>query len=105
VKPKARYRLEHSGEPNSVMQHVFASVDGVTVTVRCVWFAARADPPCCRFSNEHQSMFVAALQQVWAPGPNQEEKVFTGCVINSTFFFVCIINDNVLSSMVPIPGL
>jgi hypothetical protein len=52
---KARYRLEHSGEPNSVTSHGFASVNDVTVTVRCVRFAVRADPPCCRFDNEHQS--------------------------------------------------
>ena len=41
----------------------------------------------------------------WAHGPNQEKKVFACYIINSTFFFLCIINDNVLSSVVPIPEL
>jgi hypothetical protein len=40
----------------------------------------------------------------WAHGPNQEKKVFAYYIINSTFFLY-IINDIVLSSIVPIPEL
>ena len=41
-------------EPSTARE--FACVDGVAVNIRIVRFAARADPPCCRFSSTHQKM-------------------------------------------------